>query len=370
MVLIGVTVRLEWMGVVVLGSHRANGFDLMRHLAAMAVLISHHYALSKMAVPQFLGIFSYGAFAVLVFFAISGYLVTKSFYGSSSFWLYFERRIRRLFPGLIVCSAVMVIFLCGFMGQRSAVDYIFSQSAYNSFMSSVWMEGMVDINKFSHDYKYPNAINGSLWTLRYEFFCYLIIPVALIVARRSYKILWGVLVAGLAVQIYSAAGNSTIVSLWRLSLLMIPFVVGGLMFFTESLWRGKRLGFFMFILAVMFVIFSPRGSYFQPFFYIFLSIIIVGLGLVLKDRIIAGRFDFSYGIYIYAFPIQQLMINEVSLGFYTSMFASIIFTLLAAALSWYFVEKPFIRRTPSSKMTANGRSGLLDSAELHTTSLK
>lgn len=327
---------------------RNNSFDLIRHAAALMVLISHHSALSRVAVPKFLGIFSYGAFAVLIFFAISGYLVTRSFDRSSSFWSYFEKRLRRLFPGLIVCTALMVVILCGFMGVKPISEWLFSGGAYNSFMSSIWMEGMRDINKFSHDFKYPNAINGSLWTLRYEFFCYLIIPTSLIVLK-SYRSLYALLIFAMAFQLYAAFGHQTITSLSRLTLLMNPFVVGGILYFTQRSWDTPKTKWFLIIASAIFVVAAPKTPHMQPFFYVALSILTVLIGLTFKETIIAGRFDISYGIYIYAFPVQQLVINKTSLGFYSSMAVSAVITVLIAILSWRLVEKRFISRAKSPR---------------------
>lgn len=330
-------------------NHRSNSFDLIRHGAALAVLVAHHYALSRFPTPQFWGIFSYGAFAVLVFFAISGYLVTKSYWNSTSFWTYFEKRLRRLFPALIVCSALMVVILYGFMGQQSpALKFIFSERAYNAFMAHVWLDGSRDINKFSADFKYPNAANGSLWTLRYEFFSYIIIPCTLILFRKSYKGLIALLALCILLQTYSAITNEKIVSIWRQTLLMTPFLVGALMFFTEEHWNNTKTKLILFLACLTMIAITPRNPAYQMVFYVCLSIITILIGISFKENLIAGKFDISYGIYIYAFPVQQIIINKTTLSFYPSMAAAAAITLLLATASWYWVEKPFLKRHHSS----------------------
>jgi len=79
------------------------------------------------------------------------------------------------------------------------------------------------------------------------------------------------------------------------------------------------------------------------------TIITIFIGVTFSDALIKGRFDYSYGIYIYAFPVQQLCINTLNIGFYTSMILSAVVTIALASLSWHFVEKRFLFRSAGSR---------------------
>ncbi|SDQ39526.1 hypothetical protein SAMN05216597_0033 [Pseudomonas cannabina] len=85
------------------------------------------------------------------------------------------------------------------------------------------------------------------------------------------------------------------------------------------------------------------------------SLLVLVVGTLLNDRIIKSRFDISYGMYLYAFPVQQLMINLSGLSFYASMLASVAVVIVLATLSWHWVEKPALnymhRRTRSRLST-------------------
>jgi len=310
----------------------------------MAVLVSHHYALSKTAVPKFLGMVSYGNLSVTVFFAISGYLVTNSYYRSSSFWTYFEKRLRRLFPGLIVCSAIMVFGLCALLGKDSFFSYAFSARGIGAFINSVWMEGFRDTNKFTADYIYPNAVNGSLWTLRYEFFSYILIPAAIILIKRGPAAMLMLLAASFAYQALYYSGYAGALNAQRFTALLIPYCVGGIMIYYSTILSNRKYVIGIATLSAIGLLTIPKIPEYSPAFNALVAVLTIVIGISFKDRLIAGKFDFSYGIYIYAFPIQQIMINLTSLGFYQSMAAAALATTVMAAGSWFLVEKPFIKR--------------------------
>ncbi|EGH20547.1 acyltransferase 3, partial [Pseudomonas amygdali pv. mori str. 301020] len=97
--------------------NRNNAFDLIRHVAALAVLVSHHYVLSGFQEPMLKGYNSLGAIAVLAFFVISGFLISQSFLNTPSVYRYLEKRIARLFPALIVCAGVMV-YIAGLLFSK------------------------------------------------------------------------------------------------------------------------------------------------------------------------------------------------------------------------------------------------------------
>ena len=69
----------------------------------------------------------------------------------------------------------------------------------------------------------------------------------------------------------------------------------------------------------------------------------VSIGLLYVDQSIRGRFDISYGIYLYAFPVQQLVINKTSLGFGWSMLVSTLIVIALATVSWRLVEQPALQ---------------------------
>lgn len=108
---------------------RNNSFDLIRHLAALMVLVSHHYVLAGMNEPVIQGYNSLGGVAVLCFFAISGLLITLSYLNAASLQDYLVKRVARIFPALIVCSFVMTYVAGAFF----ASDYVSGKEASSTF---------------------------------------------------------------------------------------------------------------------------------------------------------------------------------------------------------------------------------------------
>jgi len=77
------------------------------------------------------------------------------------------------------------------------------------------------------------------------------------------------------------------------------------------------------------------------------------IGESFSEKLVNGKFDISYGLYIYGFPIQQIVINEVTHRFWLGMAISVLLAMVAGYLSYRFVEKPFLRRSRRAK-ASNG----------------
>ncbi len=165
-----------------------NSFDIIRHAAAIAVLISHHYALSGMVEPSILGMESLGGVSVIAFFSISGYLITASWMRSDSIMSYYSKRIRRIFPALIVCSFIMVFVLFPIFGSGDSASYIFSYKSIYSFICfSLLSIKHTFTNGFADGYIYNGVANGSLWTLKFEFFDYILISIVFFIQKKTYS---------------------------------------------------------------------------------------------------------------------------------------------------------------------------------------
>lgn len=328
-------------------THTNNSFDIARHVAALMVFFAHHYALSGHNEPIFLGLHSYGPLGVFIFFSISGYLVTKSFFRSNDFLSFMEKRVRRIVPGLLVCSFVLIYFVTPFFMTKSLDAYLFSWNTFKSFLNGPMMLGLRPTALIFEDFIYPRAINASLWTIPIEFSCYLILGIGLLISKKWTTPFLILFFSSIAVLILREIETPVKYKFYQIPLsssfkFFVIFFFGALLAITESSWVKIKYHLSLIFVLLIFVL---NG---KPEYSVLGHLSIAGITIILcttlSDKLINGRFDISYGIYIYSFPVQQIIINKSGLSLYSGMFISLVIIILLASLSWILVEKRFIKR--------------------------
>lgn len=331
---------------------RNNSFDLIRHLAAIAVLISHQFALSGMDEPV-VGMASLGTIGVIVFFSISGFLITASWERSNTASDYLLKRCYRIFPALIVCSFLLMYFVVPVFSKSNGLNYIFSKEAFIAFFRySLLQYNYAYINNFTSDYIFKDSINGSLWTLKFEFFDYLLIAAILFTKRNIF--VKSIVVLALAVIIFKLSGTAfpRDYYVYRGAATLIPFATGSVIY-TSGITKSRLWVLALPISTIIIIAALIYNEYAS--FQIGLAILTLFVGTSIKDSLINGKFDISYGIYIYAFPVQQVVINELKLNFISSTLVCMALTICLALMSWHFVEKRFIFNR-SLKLTNKGQA--------------
>jgi peptidoglycan/LPS O-acetylase OafA/YrhL len=307
-----------------------NSFDLMRVAAAMLVIFHHCFVLTGRAPPSLGAIKDLGGLGVGVFFVISGYLVTASFERSASVGDYMVKRGLRIAPALIVVLLLTAFVLGPLVTTLSPAAYVVRPEPWlyvlrNTLLYPVTytLPGVFEGNPF------PGAVNGSLWTLRLEFTCYLGIA-ALGVAR----LLTLPVVAGLAL---AAAGAFLVIEhvlphgADGEALRLIELAARNGFLFLGGAWLhlwGRGPGRWATGLSALLLL--------TPFWIIGLPAVVLALGQLRGPRLPA---DLSYGLYIYAFPLQQLLASKGLLTFPAALLA----TLPFAIASWYLVERPALK---------------------------
>ena len=339
----------------------ANAFGLLRLILASTVILQHALDLTGHKNDTFLGLghrVSIGDLAVGGFFGVSGYLLQSSVVRHAP-RRYLRLRFYRLFPGFWT-TLLVVAFLAGpiaawlegtlrtypLVGQQSAVTYVF----FNS--SLVMLQH--NIGTLLGHIPWPAAFDGSLWSLAPEFACYLVLLGATVVARRR----------GWA----SATGLGIVVAGSAAGFVAGRFAFGGLGA-QFSLLCGLAFTFFTGSLI------ATRGWLAEPhprraLVLVGLSTMMVALGLwvpigppLLAATVVAfglsfnrgwptradARADLSYGIYLYHFPVIQLLVlSGMSISATSALLviapcAALIASALATA-SWFLVEAPAQRR--------------------------
>lgn len=339
-----------------LATSRDNNFNLLRFVAAFAVLYSHSFALVLGAGNHepFVGRIGYtlAGVAVDVFFITSGFLVTASMARLDNFRAFFRARALRIFPALVVMSLLAAFVLGPLFTSLPAHDYFSDFGTYKFVLKNSTILAGIKL-------KLPGVFetlpfvdtNGSLWTLPFEVRCYLTVALLWFVAQQAMRGPtaggFARLATGLAVLMLLAfwVGHDTGYRHWHTFRLFFMFFSGAAFWMARDRIPMRHDLAALAATALALGVLFPRG-----FFWIYPLTITY---LVLYAAYVPGgwlrRFnrtgDYSYGIYIYAFPVQQaLKASFPAITPAQMIVAATVLTLPLAMLSWHLVEKPMLAR--------------------------
>jgi peptidoglycan/LPS O-acetylase OafA/YrhL len=328
-----------------------DNLTALRLLAACMVVYGHGFVFLGLPEPMFMQTqrLPLALLGVYIFFSISGYLVAQSWQRDPSIVRFLIRRSLRIFPALFVCTVLSVCVLGPLLTEVSQAEYWKSEHTRGYFTNiylyiTYYLPGVFTTNKI------PNAVNGSLWSLPVEFGMYLLI--AIIGFARAPK--WGVLAAALVFMALSsgwAFQATEMLVFYRTD--MRQLVLCGVYFFVGAcIYQFKVDRFFNLTYALAAVIVWLALSRWIVVFimasWVFLPFIVLAFGTA-KNSPLARLtpWDFSYGIYIYAFPIQQTIVYLFpKIDFLAYFGSTFVITVALAAVSWLFVEKPALKLKP------------------------
>ncbi|MFF1382224.1 acyltransferase family protein [Arthrobacter sp. NPDC058288] len=323
---------------------RDNALNLIRILLAVLVIVSHSFPIGGFGPDPAVGDLSLGHFAVGGFFAISGYLITRSRF-QSGLGTYMWSRVLRIFPGYWVCLVFTAFAAAGLAGAFRGSWTLLDGLKFLVSNALMIKAGGGDIGTTLAGAPYPEAWNGSLWTLRYEFACYVVIGLVLLgrKARTTVALFPIALVAATAVSVViDLRGTGGIVG--ELGLLVPFFVAGAALYaYAEKI---PSLASLAALAAVAIVAASAldfgRSLTALPTAYLMMYL---GNSMPKMVRHIGSKTDISYGTYLYAFPVQQLLVlaGAHALGPLVYVTLSIVCTLPLAFASFLSVEKPALK---------------------------
>jgi peptidoglycan/LPS O-acetylase OafA/YrhL len=337
--------------VKLLVSNEPNNFDVIRIAMAFLVVWSHSFAFyfgTEAHEPLSLltaGVANAGNIAVDVFFIVSGFLILKSFERSSSYWSFLKKRIARILPGFLVATSV-----CAFVILPALADthYTVGSVAKTLGLNLLLQGWFVNLNPFVHNHL--SGMNGSLWSIPYEFWCYLGVLVYGIL-KRGKTFLVCVLIASIAMDVWTnATGKSwgggvlaKVVGWPNLWFRMAPcFMVGMLAYlYRDVIPRSRWIVLTALALLVICSRFTPLTA--RALLPIVLAYTVFYFAFCRQLFQAAKYGDFSYGVYLYAFPIQQLILALTVCTFPIFVGTSLLLSGLAGIASWFAVERWFHR---------------------------
>lgn len=339
----------------------ANAFDLLRGLLAASVLYSHTFFLGGYGPePFYLWTKSQailGELAVLGFFGLSGYLVTASYTRSRGVGDYFAKRIRRIVPGFWVCLAVTAFVLAPAIfyfrhkslatfpwltGDQSALRFVTANLGIN-----VRQWGITGVLTGAN---YDGSLNGSLWSLWPETLCYVILGVAGLagaVDRNRPLLLVGTgsLFALHAARSLLPHAMPPVLPTWIVLIDRAPYFLAYFVGAILWVWREHFQPNWIVAILLLFALTAlARLGGLRLLGPVFVPLALVVLSQCITIRL---RDDISYGLYIYGFPVQQLLAATTLTKLPWPVFfaGSLGLTAGCAFLSWRFVERPWLRRS-------------------------
>jgi peptidoglycan/LPS O-acetylase OafA/YrhL len=325
------------MTIVDFNDGRKNNFDFLRMVAALLVITSHAYPLSGSKSGDFMetltnGEISLGRLGVIVFFVISGFLISQSWVRKPRITIFVKSRLLRLFPGALVAVLLTVFMLGPLITKLSVKDYFVNVQTYNYLTNAFLIKITYNLPGVFEANSYQNVVNGSLWTIPIEIKCYLVVLVLGIVKMLRFK--WVNFLLCFGSLLLGIVHHNDL-------LLLFTFFAAGMAFYAfKDVILIHHSWLIVSLLALMIL------NYYQNIQLgtVFLAYLIFYLSFSPQIRLWSfGKYgDFSYGTYIYAFPIQQLitMLCGGVMNPYLNMLITIPLVLLLAVLSWYLIEKP------------------------------
>jgi peptidoglycan/LPS O-acetylase OafA/YrhL len=341
---------------------RVNNFDLIRLFAALQVAIVHCAVDLHLRGPivdvvhSVLRLFP----GVPIFFVVSGFLVSRSFERSTSLREFYRNRCLRIYPGLWVCLvASLVVILVWGIGALEAVSAPRFFLWWAGQMSGFWMEAPQFLAHVG-----TGRLNPSLWTIPVELQFYLLLPLLYYAifdrARARTPLLLAVLAGSVALHAwiyfpglfaplrpYPRTLGTAAPYLWM-------FLIGVLAQRNWPLLRrwlvGRAPVWLLAYLAasalVRWIGVPGRAADMTPLLLIPLAGLVLSCAMsmrTLADRLL-HRHDISYGIYIYHMLALNVAIQYGARGSLVSAGVVIGVSLMLGALSWHFVERPFLAR--------------------------
>lgn len=331
---------------------RNNNFGFLRLLLATLVIVSHSPQIldgnkSREILTRFFGTLSSGELAVYGFFIISGYLVTKSFLQSSSLTFYLEKRILRIFPGFLASFWICVLLIAPFVSAPGTV--LSAKVLIRQLPNSLTLTPPNVAGVFPGIPR--GELNGSMWTIAYEFACYIAAMLAGMVGLYSRRLRAFILIA-VSILLFATAFDAihafhflsptTYVFLVLSAQFGAVFGVGALYYLYRDKVRLTSRGALVSALLLFCLLFSMRWA--EMAVAVFGGYLIFYIAFELPELRISkliNKVDLSYGVYLYAWPIASVIAwNFRSINAWLLSAITLACSVPLAYLSWVFVEKP------------------------------
>ena len=332
-----------------LSSSRDNNFNLIRAGAALGVFVSHCFPLTGHEFggkPQLLGYLSLN-----VFFIISGFLVTKSYFDRGDVFSYLRSRVLRIFSGLIL-AVLYTVFIGLFFSTLSPSEYLSNPLTHEYLIKNLLLafpDIPSDLPDVFHDSKHLPTANAPLWSLPYETGLYLsLMLLAWLTQARAGKFVFACIIVLLLICFYGVFVSNYVSRTEEYALFFgkETYRLGSMFMLGTVLYLARHRIVISHLIMIAMLVGIATSSFYRPIFvpltWACLGYLVLYFAYIPKGNIRAfNRLgDYSYGIYIFGYPTQQAIAQSAPdlplVPFFVISFTA---TLLLAVMSWHWVEK-------------------------------
>ena len=342
--------------------HKLPGFDPLRLVAASAVVFTHAFLIAEGVEEnepfQHLTGQNIGLAGVYVFFVLSGYLISESARQSQDLSSFAIRRAARILPGFLVCNLVVTLVVGVFFGEPSGREFLTQGTTwwhlfevYAFQAKNLYYDGVLFYPATASNDWMPHLVNGVLWTIRQEITCYLFVAMILVLGLHGWR------AAGIAIVSTALLASVFVMrpSLWSVQYLsdlafVAPSFAAGVClnaFGRRHLakgWGAAALTLVLLILALAWEGWAARANLLFPVLAAY-PLLYIGQRDAPILRSYARGGDPSYGIYLWGWPITQMLRAYVGPGWTGYELAALALPVVIGVgyASWFLIEKPVLR---------------------------
>ncbi len=332
---------------------RENNLDLIRFVAAIFVIYCHAFPLTQgYGIPDPLSALtddqiSFGSLAVGIFFVYGGFLICKSMCRLKTAKAYFKARTFRIFPPLIMVTLVLAFIVGPIVTNMDIVSYFKCSTTYLYLLNGLLIGILLSMQNLPGVFEnniYGKAVNGPLWTLPIEFICYIMCFLAYkfkFLCKKNMIWLTLIFAAGCLYLDYMSESIPMLAPMIR----PMGLFYAGMMYYV---YRDKiKMKFSLCIVSliamavsVVFGVFNITVFLFFPYFFMY-----IGFAAHNKFPDFAKYGEISYGMYLCAWPVQQILVEkfENNMSPFTNFIITVIISIILGFILYRFVEKPVVK---------------------------
>lgn len=333
---------------------RPSGFDYLRITLAAGVIFVHSFSLTTgndeiwdTAIGPFFRMI------MPMFFTLSGFLVAGSMERSNTLLKFLGLRLIRIYPALIVEVFLSALILGPLITESSISEY-FSDTKFFRYLVNATGHISYELPGVFLNNPKPRIVNGQLWAVPYELLCYITLSLLIALGAKSKT---SVLVFGAVFffPIYIYLMPMIGLGDWKVSedfrvlggpVLVESFLLGVIIYKLRDRLPYSTTTSLIFLFASYFFLREIEYGYFIATILLAYSTVCIGLTNICRFSFIKGA-DYSYGIYLYGYVIQQSLIYFIpGQNWLFNFLGSMILATAIAALSWHWVELPASKLRP------------------------